>query len=324
MSTAAADAAPWPKPAYGWYAVALLMSAYALGVVDRIVIGLLVDPIRGDLGLSNTEMGVIQGVAFGLFYACFALPVGLLVDRYRRVPVLAVGLTVWSFATMACGFAGSFAGLFAARVAIGAGESTTIPGSSSLVADLFTPARRGKAFGIFNMGGSVGIGIAYLLGGAAIQIAGTLQRAAPALLGELHEWQLVFMIVGAPGLLLAALMALTLREPPRRGAVVAVSQRISLRPLWQDRHHHECAHRQLSAGLVADAVRPSVSLATGKNRARAVPGRHAARHLQRDHGRLGAQLADSPRPSRRAHSGDDAAICGLGDLRHAQVFGADT
>jgi MFS family permease len=255
MSSAPAPAAvPWPRPAYAWYAVVLLMLAYALGVVDRIVIGLLVDPIKTDLGLSNTQMGVIQGLAFGLFYACFALPVGLLVDRWKRVPVLWIGLLLWSCATMACGLAGSFAALFAARVAIGAGESTTTPGSSSLIADFFAPEQRAKAYGIFMMGGAVGIGIAYQLGGTAIRLAGAAQRALPGVLGSLREWQVVFMIVGAPGLLLALLMCVTLREPVRRGAGSVAPARLSLGPLWRELGTNRVALSAVMLGTIMNVM----------------------------------------------------------------------
>lgn len=244
---------PWPKPAYGWYVVTLLMLGYALGVVDRIVIGLLVDPIKTDLALTNTEMGVIQGLAFGLFYACFALPVGMVVDRWKRVPVLWIGLGLWSVATVACGFAGSFAALFAARVAIGAGESTTTPGSSSLIADCFPPEQRAKAYGVFMMGGSVGIGIAYMLGGVAIQFAGAFQRAVPGLLGGLHEWQVVFVMVGAPGLLLALLMMLTLREPARRGGG-APAKGLSLLPLWRELRTNRLALTAVMLGTIMNVM----------------------------------------------------------------------
>jgi MFS family permease len=249
----AAPQVPWPRPAYAWYAVTLLMLAYALGVVDRIVIGLLVDPIKADLGLTNTQMGVIQGLAFGLFYACFALPVGFIVDRWKRVPVLWMGLLLWSCATMACGLAGSFAALFAARVAIGAGESSTTPGSSSLIADYFPPAQRAKAYGVFMMGGAVGIGVAYQLGGTAIRLAGTAQQALPGVLGALKEWQVVFMIVGAPGLLLALLMWATLREPLRRGGA-AVSTRLSLRPLWHELRINRLALSAVMLGTIMNVM----------------------------------------------------------------------
>ena len=207
---------PWPRPAYAWYVVALLVAAYAFGVVDRIVIGLLVQPIKADLQLSDTEIGLIQGLAFSIFFALFGLPVGIFVDRWRRGPVLYLGVLLWSLATMACGFAKSFPSLFCARVVVGAGESTTVPGSSSLIADYFPPQQRPKAYGIFNMGGSIGIGIAYLLGSVAIGVAAAAQDGLPFIFADLKEWQVVFVLVGAPGVLLAAVMLLTMREPQRR------------------------------------------------------------------------------------------------------------
>lgn len=199
MTNRGADATPWPSPRYGWFVVFLLVLAYAFGVVDRIVIGLLTQPIKADLGLSDTELGLIQGFAFSLFYALFALPVGLLVDRWRRVPVLWGGVLIWSIATVTCGLAGTFLTLFLARVFVGAGESTTTPASSSIIADYFPPAQRAKAYGVFAMGGSVGIGIAYLLGSVAIQLAAGARGILPGLLGGFREWQIVFFIVGAPG-----------------------------------------------------------------------------------------------------------------------------
>ena len=99
MSETNAASKPWPNPVYAWYVVALLVMSYALGVVDRIVIGLLVKPIKADLQLSDTEIGIIQGLAFALFYSLFTLPVGFLIDRWKRVPVVYGGLAIWSFAT---------------------------------------------------------------------------------------------------------------------------------------------------------------------------------------------------------------------------------
>ena len=247
------DAPPWPRPALGWYAVVLLVLGYAFGTVDRIVVGLLVDPIKTDLGLTNTQMGIIQGLAFGLFYALFAIPAGMLVDRWKRVPILWLGLSIWSLATISCGLAGSFAALFVARVAVGAGESSTTPGSASLIADHFPPAQRAKAYGVFNMGGSVGIGLAFLLGGAAIQYAADLQRLAPGMFAGMREWQLVFMMVGAPGLLLAILMFLTLREPPRRGTAV-VGRSFSLLPLLRELRVNRLALTAVMLGTIMNVM----------------------------------------------------------------------
>ncbi len=259
-AAAAAPDAPWPRPAYAWYVVALLVVSYALGVVDRIVIGLLVEPIKADLGLSDTEIGIIQGLAFALFYTVFTLPVGLLIDRWKRVPIIWIGLAIWSAATVASGFAKSFWSLFAARVVMGAGESTTTPGSSSLIADYFPPHLRPRAYGIFAMGGSLGIGIAYLLGGAAIQIAESVQAMAPVLLGGFRNWQLVFFIVGVPGVLLAGLMILTLKEPVRRGAL-APPTRISLVPLWRELRTNRIALVTVMFGTIMNVMIVNAQLA---------------------------------------------------------------
>lgn len=246
-------AAPWPRPAYAWYVVALLVLAYASGIVDRIVIGLLVEPIKQDLGLSDTQIGIIQGFAFALFYSLFTLPIGLLIDRWRRVPVLWIGITVWSLATVAAGFAKSFWTLFSARVAVGAGEATTWPGSSSVIADYFPAKLRPRAYGVFMMGGSVGIGIAYLFGSVAIQVAANLRADFPALLGNFAEWQIVFFVVGAPGLLLAVLMATTIREPARRGTI-EVGQKISLVPLWRELSTNRIALVAIMFGAIMNVM----------------------------------------------------------------------
>ena len=256
----ATAAQPWPNPRYAWFVVSLLVLAYAFGVVDRIVIGLLTQSIKADLSLSDTELGLIQGLAFSLFYAMFALPVGLLVDRWKRVPVLWSGVFIWSLATVACGFAGGFATLFLARVFVGAGESTTTPGSSSMIADYFPPAERARAFGVFNMGGSIGIGIAYLLGSVAIELAASVQSLAPALLGGFRQWQIVFFLVGAPGILLALLMAVAIREPVRRGGAPTTAK-ISLVPLWREMRTNRVALIAIMFGAVMNVMIVNAQLA---------------------------------------------------------------
>ncbi len=260
MTNRGVDATPWPAPRYGWFVVSLLVLAYAFGVVDRIVIGLLTQPIKADLQLSDTELGVIQGFAFSLFYALFALPVGLLVDRWKRVPVLWGGVLVWSLATVGGGFAGSFGLLFLARVFVGAGEATTTPASSSIIADYFPPAQRAKAYGVFAMGGSVGIGIAYLLGSVAIQVAAGLREAAPGLLGSFREWQIVFFVGGAPGILLALVMALAIREPTRRGGA-PTTEKLSLLPLWREMRTNRLALLTIMLGTIMNVMIVNAQLA---------------------------------------------------------------
>lgn len=243
----------WPRPEYAWYVVSLLVLAYACGVVDRIVIGLLVESIKADLNLSDTEIGIIQGFAFAVFYSLFTLPVGLLIDRWRRVPVLWIGIATWSAATIAAGFSRSFWTLFGARVAVGSGEATTMPASSSVIADYFPPHLRPRAFGVFLMGGSVGIGIAYLFGSVAIRVASGLRDHLPSLLGGFADWQIVLFIVGSPGLLLAVLMALTIREPVRRGST-EVSQKISLLPLWRELKVNRIALLAIMFGAIMNVM----------------------------------------------------------------------
>jgi len=256
----AAAELPWPSPAYGWYVVALLVMGYAFGVVDRIIIGLLVQPIKEDLQLTDTQIGLIQGLAFALFYSIFTLPIGILVDRWRRTTVVWAGVAAWSAATISCGLSKSFGSLFAARVLVGAGEATTMPGSSSLIADLFPPHQRPRAYGVYNMGGSLGIGIAYLIGGVAIGFATTVQEALPALLGGYAQWHIVFFLVGVPGLFLAALMAFTMREPVRRGTV-ATAQKLSLGPLWRELRTNRVALTTIVLGTIMNVMIVNAQLA---------------------------------------------------------------
>jgi MFS family permease len=251
----------WPNPVYAWYVVALLVISYASGVVDRIVLGLLVQPIKADLNLSDTQIGIIQGLAFALFYSIFTLPVGFLIDRWKRMPVIWGGSFVWSMATISGGFANSFWGLFASRVVMGAGEATITPGSGSLIADYFPPKKRPRAYGIFAMGGSIGIGIAYLLGGIAIGFADTVRSWSPELLGDFRNWQIVLFIIGVPGLLLAVLMGLTIREPERRGIVAEQGSKISLMPLWRELSTNRIALVAVMMGSIMNVMIVNAQLA---------------------------------------------------------------
>ena len=259
MSTEAEK--PWPNRAYSWYVVALLVISYASGVVDRIVIGLLVKPIKEDLNLSDTEIGIIQGLAFALFYSLFTLPIGFLVDRWSRKTVVWGGSLIWSCGTIAGGLSNSFWSLFASRVVMGAGEATITPGSSSLIADYFPPKDRPRAYGVFAMGGSIGIGIAYLLGGVAIGFADTVRSWMPSLLGGFADWHIVFFIVGVPGVLLAILMALTIREPERRGGYVPQGTKISLVPLWRELSTNRIALMAVMMGTIMNVMIVNAQLA---------------------------------------------------------------
>jgi len=206
----------YPRSNYAWYVVVVLTIGYVVSFLDRQILALLVEPISKDLGLSDTQMGLIMGPAFALFYTVLGLPIGWLADRFSRRGIIAIGITIWCMMTAACGLSRTFAQLFLARVGVGVGEATLNPSALSLISDYFPRERRGRAISFYNMGVSIGAGIAMIGGGWVIAIVATAPPLVLPVFGELYAWQTVFLIVGLPGLLIALLMA-TVREPVRRG-----------------------------------------------------------------------------------------------------------
>jgi MFS family permease len=250
----AAPAAVWPNPIYAWFAVGMLVLAHALSIVDRIAIGLLVEPIKHDLHVTDTQMGLLQGLAFAIFYTLFGLPMGVLVDRWRRVHLLAIGMFIWSAATMGCGLAKSYFMLFLGRVGIGAGEATVTPASSSIIPDLFRPADRPKAYGFFQVGGSIGTALSYVVGSGAIIMADTARTWAPDALGGFSNWQIAFLVMGAPGILLALLLVITLREPERRDRLSPTPTKFSLGPVWRQIQSNWGAYGVIIGGAVLNTM----------------------------------------------------------------------
>jgi len=184
-------------------ALGILSTVYAINLLDRQILSMLLVPIQEDLGISDTALGFLTGTSFALFYATAGIPIARWADRGTRTHVIAVGLTLWSAATAACGLARSFTQLAIARVLVGVGEAAGSPPAHSLIADYFPPARRARSIALYTMGGSVGIGLGYALGG---------------FLGEQFGWRMTFFIVGLPGLLMALVVRFIVREPPR-GAI---------------------------------------------------------------------------------------------------------
>jgi MFS family permease len=205
----------WPRPAIAWLAVTLLMAANAFAVVDRVVIGLLVQPIEHDLGIGDAQIGLLQGFAFSLFYGGLGIPIGLLVDRWNRRNLVAIGIGLWSLATAACSLPGNFLSLFFTRMWVGVGEATLNPATGSLIADNFPPVTRPRAYGIYVMGSSIGTGVAFLMGAFALSAADWVRSSGIAFFQQMHTWQIVFIIVGAPGLILALIFRVAVREPVR-------------------------------------------------------------------------------------------------------------
>jgi MFS family permease len=196
------------------------------------VLTLLVEPIKADLGVSDTLISVLTGASFAIFYVAIGLPVARLADRGSRRNIIATSVLVWSAMTAACGFAWNYLSLLVARAGTGAGEGALSPAAQSMLADYFPTERLPAALGVFSMGIYVGNGLALVLGGAVTAAATTLGVMHLGLLGDVRPWQLVFFVAGAPGLLLAAAL-LAIREPARRGPGACDRGRISLRELWQ-------------------------------------------------------------------------------------------
>lgn len=185
-----------------------------MAYLDRQIIALLVPSLKADLNLSDTQVSLLQGIAFSSIFALAGLPLGRLSDRTIRRNVIAGGLLAWTVATIACGVATNFWQLFAARMCVGMGEACLAPATVSILADYFRPAQRGRAMGLVNAGTPIGSGMALILGGFLLTWLneGGLARVVPA---DWAPWKSVFIIVGLPGLVVTAL-AFSLREPPRR------------------------------------------------------------------------------------------------------------
>jgi MFS family permease len=212
---APAAEAPWPSPARAWWGVAVLTFAYVVSFVDRTILSLLIEPIKVDLQLNDTQIALVQGLAFGLFYAVMGLPLGWLADRVSRRGLIAVGAGVWCVATAACGTAASFLHLFLARIGVGIGEAALSPAALSMISDSFPQERRGLPIGVYASAAAAGAGVALIVGGTIIQMVATKEALVLPWLGEVERWQAAFVFVGLGGLVLLPLLA-TVAEPVRR------------------------------------------------------------------------------------------------------------
>ncbi len=200
-----------------WYLVVMCMVLYILSQLDRQIITMLIQPIRADLNLSDTQFSLIHGLAFALFYGLMGIPIARLADTRSRPLIIVCGVAVWSFATAACGLARNFLQLFAARMAVGTGEAALSPAAYSMIADTFTRERLGLALGVYSLGAFLGSGLALVIGGFVIEWATGIGPQTLPVIGIVQPWQMTMFIVGAPGLLLAAAFWLTVRDPERRG-----------------------------------------------------------------------------------------------------------
>ncbi len=198
--------------------VFVLLLAQTFSFLDRMIMGLLVGPIRESFQISDTQFSLLAGLAFSLFYAVMGLPLARIADAGNRRNLIAIGITAWSIMTAACGLAKSYWALFAARVGVGVGEATLAPGAYSMITDYFPKTMLARALSVYMVGVTLGSGFAYMLGGAVVAYVETIGHVVLPVLGEMEGWQLTFLIVGLPGVAVALLLQTTVREPERTGA----------------------------------------------------------------------------------------------------------
>ncbi|HEY0941450.1 MAG TPA: MFS transporter [Steroidobacter sp.] len=197
-----------------WIMLGLLCLAYVFSMLDRVILSLLVEPLKRDLGLTDLEVSYLQGFAFIIMYSLAGLPMGYIVDRWPRIRLVAIGISLWSLMTAACGLASRYVTLFLGRIGVGIGEATLGPAAYSLIRDSFPERRLGLAMGIYSMGGALGAGLALVVGGYLIQWMDVIAPLRLPFIGVLQAWQLTFLFVGLPGLVVALLIA-CVPEPAR-------------------------------------------------------------------------------------------------------------
>lgn len=235
------------EPRYAWYVVFVLLLAGITSYLDRNILFLLVDPIRHTLGLSDTQISLLEGLAFAFFFIVLGFPLGGLVDHRNRRNLIVVGVAIWSVMTLACGLARNFPELFLARMGVGFGEAILGPAAYSMIGDYFSPQRRARAASIYNMSNFLGGALSALVGGAIVHAIGALTLVQLPALGETVGWRVVFFAAAAPGGLILLLL-LTVREPPR-------SEVGTVKPdaagFWRHLHQHRSAYMFVYSTYVA-------------------------------------------------------------------------
>lgn len=187
-------------PAYRRYALFILVLAYTSSHVDRNIVGILIEPLKADLLLSDTQLGFLSGIAFALFYATLGIPIAIFADRSNRRNIIAWSIAIWSAMTALCGTAQNFWQLALARIGVGIGEAGSSPPSHSMIADLYPKEKRSSAMSIYALGVYLGIMIGFIVGG---------------FVAEWWGWRAAFFVVGLPGIVIALLVRFTMIEPPR-------------------------------------------------------------------------------------------------------------
>ncbi len=251
--SATPDAAAYPRRAYAWYVVGLLTLAYAISLLDRWILSLLVGPVKAHFGVSDTQMGLLMGAWFAVFYVTMGLPFGWLADRYNRRTLIGLAMAFWCTMTAFCGLAKTFGQLAAARLGIGLGEAALTPAANSIIADLFPRAEQSRAISIFNMGISMGMGVAYLVGGLIVAWMTSRPPVSLPFVGQLETWQVVFIAAGVPGLVVAALL-FTIREPLRRDRLARSSADVTVSACLAYLRENRAAYAPLMIGMITSPL----------------------------------------------------------------------
>lgn len=200
---------------YALFVAIALNLAYAISYLDRQILTLLIDPIKADLGISDTEISLLTGIAFVAIHSLALIPVGHLADHFNRKRIIVCGIGSWSLFTAGCGFANSYLGLFLARMGVGVGEAALVPPAYSMLADYFSVKHLQRAMSIFVIGAPLGAAMALIIGGGVLDLISAIDLTAVPLFRDLRPWQVVFVLVGAMGIPLMLLFSLV-REPQRK------------------------------------------------------------------------------------------------------------
>jgi predicted MFS family arabinose efflux permease len=185
---------------YRQYVLGVLVVVYVFNLIDRQILSMLLEPIKRDLQLSDTQLGLLSGIAFAVFYTTFGIPIARYADKHSRVRVISWSLAAWSLMTAICGLAQNFWQLMLGRIGVAIGEAGASPPSHSLISDYFAPEKRATALGIYSLGVPIGVMIGFLAGGWLVHF---------------FDWRTAFIVVGLPGVLMAVIVSLTVKEPPR-------------------------------------------------------------------------------------------------------------
>ena len=216
------DQIRYPTTVRAWCTVGILLVAYVLSFVDRQILNLLVGPIRADLGINDTQMSLLMGLSFTIFYTIAGIPLGRIADSKSRRGLIAWGVAFWSLMTAACGLAQQYWHFILCRIGVGAGEAALSPAAYSLIADSFPADRRATAISVYAMGIYLGAGMAFLLGGIVVTWANAQGPMTLPVLGIVRPWQLIFLVLGAAGLMFC-LVLLAIKEPTRKGVGAGVA-----------------------------------------------------------------------------------------------------